>query len=87
MKTQNLKGFFIRLSIEDLDGVAHRYLRRKKKSMAGILSRLVDFKKAKLHVQYTPYLHNDGVYETKEELLNAYQIFTEQDLIIDMTTK
>ncbi len=84
MKTSKLKGFFIRLTIEAPDGTAHRYLRRNKKSILSVLSRWDHFKKAKIHVQYTPKYHNDGVYATKEELVNAYQIFTEKELILDI---
>jgi hypothetical protein len=84
LRTSQLKGFAIRLTITDLDGNAHTYLRRRKKSILAVLVNWDQFKKAHILVRYTPKFHNEGVYTSKEDLVKAYQIFTEKDLILDI---
>lgn len=41
----------------------------------------LDFDKAYIKVIYKPGWHNDGWYTNKEDLLWAYQAFTEADLV------
>lgn len=86
MRTSKLKGFHIYLKVEDNKGNVRTWSRRKRGSMLNIINALGEFRKARVKVQYTPKYHNEGIYHNKEELLSAYRIFTERELILDITS-
>jgi hypothetical protein len=75
------------LKIVDNHNLESTMLSKKKLRIARFVNTInPNFKSCYLRVTYKPGIINEGVYTNKADLINAWKIFSEEDLIKEVMT-